>query len=134
MSTSLHQEITFNASKGQVFEAYINAEQHSAFTGAEAKITAQACERFSVHNGQIEGCNIEVVPGERIVQAWRAANWPEGNYSMVKLSFSEQEGKCLLTLDHTGCAEEAVGHLDGGWHKMYWQPLQAWLVNLGKVK
>jgi len=127
MSTSLHQEITFNAAKEEVFAAYVIADRHSAFTGAPAKITAQAGEPFSVHSGQIEGCNIEVVPGERIVQAWRAANWPEGNYSLVKLSFSEQDGQCLLTLDHTACAKEAVGHLDGGWYKMYWQPLRLWL-------
>ena len=92
-------------------------------------ITAEQGDRFSVHDNKIEGCNIEVIKDELIVQAWRPANWPNGNYSVVKLTFSEIKCNCVITLDQTGIPEGGVEHLDEGWNKMYWEPLKAWLID-----
>ena len=31
-----------------------------------------------------------------------------------------------VILDHSGFPDDAAEHLDGGWHKMYWEPLKAY--------
>ncbi|MDN3649182.1 SRPBCC family protein [Reinekea marina] len=127
MTTAFTQEVTFKASLSDVFDAYINPEKHAAFTNDGAKITPKAGEPFSVHGGKIEGRFIDIQPNALIVQAWRPANWPENTYSIVKLEFSEANGECTITLNHTGCPEGSAEHLNGGWHKMYWEPLASWL-------
>jgi hypothetical protein len=34
----------------------------------------------------------------------------------------------MLVLDHTGIPPGEFGHLDPGWKKMYWEPLQRFLA------
>jgi len=60
------------------------------------------------------------MPGNRLVQAWRAGNWGPGIYSIVKFEF-ERIG------DHTGFVQEHSEHLEQGWHNKYWQPLKKYL-------
>lgn len=127
MKTALHQEITFNAARHAVFNAYLNARSHTEFTGADCTIEPTEGSAFSAHSGKIVGRNIEIVPHRMIVQAWRPADWPQGVYSLVRLSFEDLGEKCKMTLDHWGCPVEAVDHLDVGWHKMYWEPMATWL-------
>lgn len=124
---SIHQEIVFPASPQRVFEALMNAEQHSAFTGGPAEISRDAGGAFSCHGGQIVGRTIEVIANERIVQAWRVGTWDDGVYSIVKLELRGEGGGTRLVLDHAGFPEGAGEHLEGGWHKMYWEPLRAYL-------
>jgi len=46
----------------------------------------------------------------------------------VKFDLSEADSKTVLRLEHTGFPEEAGNHLEGGWQKMYWDPLKAFLA------
>lgn len=61
------------------------------------------------------------------VQAWRAGNWEEGRYSLVRFEMKSKGGKTHLVFDHTGFPEDQCDHLAGGWHKMYWEPLAKYL-------
>jgi activator of HSP90 ATPase len=71
---------------------------------------------------------LELVPGQRIVQAWRAANWEEGVYTVVRIELNGDGKTTKLTLDQTGIPEGQGEHLEGGWHKMYWEPLRKYLA------
>ena len=84
MTKSIHQEVTIKASAKKVFDALTDAKQFSAFSGgAPAEIDATAGGSFSCFGGHIIGRNIELVPGKRVVQAWRPVKWVEGVYSIV---------------------------------------------------
>src|SRR5258707_9487103 len=85
MSAPIHQEIVFLASPKRVYDALLDARQFSQFSGgAPAEIDRKAGGSFSYFGGMISGRNIELKPNQRIVQAWRAGNWPEGVYSVVR--------------------------------------------------
>ena len=86
---------------------------------------------FNLYGGGVEGRNIELVENERIVQAWRGADWPAGHYSIVTFEFKPQDSGTVLVLNHTGFPGGAGDHLQAGWHKMYWEPLKAWLDSAG---
>ena len=73
--TFLHQEVEFNASSRRIYEILLDSKQFSALTGLPAEISAQAGGTFSMFGGRIVGRNIELVPNQRIVQAWRDAIW-----------------------------------------------------------
>lgn len=124
----IHQEVTFNAAPAKVYKAFIDAKQHAEFTGAPAEIDGKEGGRFSVYGGGVVGRNLELVANKRIVQAWRGADWPEGVYSVLRVELSESGGKTKLVLDHDAVPEDKQAHIDGGWAKMYWEPLKKFLA------
>ena len=126
--TFLHQEVEFNASSRRIYEILLDSKQFSALTGLPAEISAQAGGTFSMFGGRIVGRNIELVPNQRIVQAWRDAIWERGVYSLVKFELKEQGSKTMVVLDHTGFSEGDFGHLNPGWKSRYWDPLQRFLA------
>ncbi|WP_028392405.1 SRPBCC family protein [Bacillus cihuensis] len=129
MSHTIHQEVKFSATCDRVFEALTNAQQFSQVTGgAPTEIDAQAGGPFSLFGGMIQGRNIELVPGKRIVQAWRAANWEKGKYSVVKFELIENGTESVIVLEHTGYPEGQGDHLSNGWKENYWQPLEKYFT------
>jgi activator of HSP90 ATPase len=76
MTKTIHQEVVFNASTERIYEVLTDAKQFSEITGAPTEITTEAGGSFSCFGGMIFGRNIELLPGKRIVQAWRVANCP----------------------------------------------------------
>jgi activator of HSP90 ATPase len=129
MLATIHQEISFEASPAQIYDALISSEQFSKATGgAPTEISPEEGGTFSCFGGMILGRNIELVPKKRIVQAWRAANWEEGVYSIVKFDLKEQGSGSLLIFNHTGFPEGQGEHLASGWHASYWDPIKKLLA------
>lgn len=124
---TITQSITIGTSPAKVYKALTSADQFGEVTGAAAEISAEAGGAFSCFGGQIVGRHIELLPNERIVQAWRVKMWPEGLYSVVRFNISGSEETTTLELVHTGYPEDAADHLQPGWHKMYWAPLKKYL-------
>lgn len=120
----IQQEITFAASPAKVYEALMRSAGHAAFTGAPAEISNEEGGAFSAYGGKVHGRNIELVRNERIVQAWRAGSWPEGVFSIARYELKDEGGKTRLLFEQDGVPEDQVEHIDGGWHKMYWEPLK----------
>jgi uncharacterized protein YndB with AHSA1/START domain len=128
VTEAIHQEVTIKASAKKIFDALTDAKQFSAFSGrAPAEIDATAGGSFSCFGGHIVGRNIELVPGKRVVQAWRSAKWAEGVYSIVRFELHDESGSAKIVFDQAGFPEDAGPHLETGWTKMYWQPLKAYL-------
>lgn len=129
MSSTIHQEIIFKSSPNSVYEALTNANKFSEVTGgAPTEISHEAGGSFSCFGGMIVGRNIELVPNQRIVQAWRPANWEEGVYSLVKFELKEQGSETLLIFDHTGIPSGQAEHLEAGWHENYWKNIEKYLA------
>ena len=128
MSNHIHQEVDFKASPERIFAALTNAKQFSELTGgAPTEISPEAGGSFSCFGGMILGRNIELVPGQRVVQAWRVKTWEPGVYSIVKFELKAEGAGTRLVFDHTGFPEEHREHLAQGWHDNYWEPLKKYL-------
>lgn len=132
MPNAIHQDIEFQAPPQRIYAALLDAKQFSAFTGAPAEIDGQAGGAFSCFGGMITGRNVEVIPDKRIVQAWRVKIWPEGTYSIVSFALQPQGTGTRLAMTHDGFPDGMRAHLngempDGGWHRMYWEPLRKYL-------
>jgi len=127
MTGSIHQEVLFDASAAQTYEALTDAARFAAFTGAPAEISGEPGGAFSCFGGMISGRNIELIPGQRVVQAWRAGNWPPGTYSIVRFELQPQGEATRLVFDQAGHPAEQQAHLEDGWQKMYWEPLRKYL-------
>jgi len=126
--TYLHQEIDIKASRQRIYDALMDSKQFTAFSGAPAEINRGEGGTFSLFCGLILGRNIELVPKERIVQAWRPADWEPGVYTLVKFELKELGPQTRIVLDHTGFPEQNFRHLNSGWYVHYWEPLKRYLA------
>ena len=123
-SITIHQEIDFNASPQQLYEALLDSKQFSEFSGRAAEINREVGGAFSLFKGHIIGRNLELIPNQRIVQAWRVVTWPEGAYSIVTFELKPQGSGTHLVLDHIGFPEGLHDHLATGWEENYWSLLK----------
>jgi activator of HSP90 ATPase len=128
LRTYLHQEVDLKASPQRIYEVLLDSRQFAAFSGEPAQISSEAGGAFSMFGGKIVGRNVELVPGQRIVQAWRPASWDSGIYSIVKFDLKEQGSRTKVVLDHSGFPEGSFRSLDSGWHLRYWEPLKKFLA------
>jgi activator of HSP90 ATPase len=125
--TSIHYEIEFKAGPQRLYEALLDQKQFAAFTGLPATIDRTPGGSFSQFGGLIVGRNIEFVPNQRIVQAWRPTHWDSGIYSIVHFEFNPRSAETTMIFDHTGFPAGEYDHLDSGWQGHYWEPLRKFL-------
>jgi len=124
---TIQQTITIKSSPDKIYNALISAKEFAELTGAPAEIAADEGGAFSMFGGQITGRHLEFIPNKRIVQEWRAGPWPEGINSKVTFEIEGSADSSTITVEHSGFPDGAEDDLDGGWHKMYWEPLKAHL-------
>lgn len=138
---SIHQEVLLHATPARVYFALTNAEQFQKITVLSAAVTSGMVKTtmvaqispdvggpFVLFGGVISGRVIELVANERIVQAWRAADWGAGVYSIARFELRTDGAGTKLLLDHTGFPVGAAEHLAAGWHGNYWDPLKQLLT------
>ena len=126
MNTSdFTQTILFPVTPEQVYAALMTAEAHSRFTGSDAAIRDEVGADFSVFDGYAHGRNVELIPGQKIVQTWRAneENWPADHFSEVVFDLREHPDGAELTFIQTGVPEEYADAINQGWHEYYWEPM-----------
>lgn len=135
---AIHQELVFNASRKRVYEALTDPKQFDrvvqlsengkSLQDRATQISREVGGSFSLFGGYIVGRHIEMVPNERLVQAWRETSWPTGVYSIVKFELIEDGAGAKLIFDHTGFPGSGE-HLFTGWKADYWEPLKKFLAS-----
>ncbi|MCU1273434.1 MAG: Activator of 90 kDa heat shock protein ATPase [Bryobacterales bacterium] len=115
-------DVTLNAAPEEVFEVLMDSARHSQFTGAPAQIDRKTGGEFSLYGGQLTGNTLELKPHERIVQQWRAADWPDGHYSSVRFDLTPIDGgrQTQLSLTHRDVPAAHFEEINQGWRKYYW--------------
>ncbi len=128
MAKIIRQVVTFEASPHEVYEALMDSKKHSAFTGDQASISRQVGGSIQAGDGYVSGTNLELIPDQKIVQAWRGSDFPEGVISKATFSLKDVDGGARLTFTHSGVPDELFDSIKNGWVEFYWQPLAAWLA------
>src|SRR5215470_12405099 len=133
---SIHHEVSFKANRKRVYAALTDAPQFNKVVAlSEAartnmvpltkpgEISHNVGGAFAIFGGYVSGRHVELVPGERIVQAWRAGSWDPGIYSIARFELKEEGEGTKLIFDHTGFPIGLAQHLAYGWKTNYWEPL-----------
>jgi len=123
-ATRIHQEAVFKTTPDRIYTALTDAPTFSKMTGAPAEISPDPGGAFSLFGARVVGRNVELVPSQRLVQAWRSQGWAVGAWSIVNFEIKEQGPETRLILDHTGFPEASAESLRTGWHEHYWEPLK----------
>ena len=129
---SIHQQASIAADPAQVYGLLADAEALSALSGMRGQAGRSEGEEFSAFDGHVTGRQIELVPGRRVVQAWRFPVWNPGRYSIVRFTLEPEDCGTRLVIDQDGEPDEldALGchqswrdHLDANWPAFYLVPL-----------
>jgi uncharacterized protein YndB with AHSA1/START domain len=115
------------ASPAEVYQAWLDSIGHSEMTGGEAEMSDQVGAEVSAWDGYISGRNLELVPGERIVQSWRTSEFgDEHEDSVITIMLQEVGGGTLLTLEHSNVPDEQRSYEEDGWQSNYFEPMVAY--------
>jgi len=133
---AIHQEPVIKAGPKRVYEALTETAQFDKVIelsgvmksmqnlgNKPTQISREVGGAFTLFGGYVTGRHVELVPGQRIVQAWRAGSWDPGVYSIAKFELVEQGSGTKIVFDHTGFPKGAAEHLASGWKEHYWEPL-----------
>jgi activator of HSP90 ATPase len=123
---TLHQSVTLPASPHEVYEAFMDSKKHSEFTGAKAKINPKKGGKFSTFDDYATGENLELVPDTKIIQSWRASDWPKGHYSKATFELKPVKNGTQLEFTQTNIPEKAYDDIAHGWVDWYWEKLKAY--------
>jgi activator of HSP90 ATPase len=126
---TIRQTVTFKASPHVIFEMLMDSKKHSEFTGSKAKINREVGGSFSTWDGYSTGVNLKLVKDKRIVQNWRASDWPEGHYSVLTIELENVKGNTKLVLIQTDVPDDQYESISDGWKEFYWDKIKE---SLGK--
>jgi activator of HSP90 ATPase len=128
---SIHQVVTFSVPPARVYDTLLDPVKFSGVmkfsmvpAAPPAKIAHGAGGEFSLFGGYVSGRHIELVPGKRLVQAWRSGSWDAGHFSVARFELAGSAGGTTLTFDHTGFPKGQAQHLVDGWYANYWNPMK----------
>jgi activator of HSP90 ATPase len=120
---------SFAASAERLFDMYLDAHAHAAFTGQPVTIEPVAGSAFSAFGGVLSGKILHVEPERLIVQTWRSPHFPAAAIdSVLVLTFCNEPAGARIELVQVNVADEDFSGVCQGWEKHYWAPLREYLA------
>lgn len=115
------------ASPQEIYDAWLDSTAHSEMTGGEARMSDAIGAEVSALDGYITGRNLQLIPGELIVQSWRTKEFAdEHEDSVVTVTLEERADGALLTLMHSNVPDDQRSYEEGGWQQTYFEPMIAY--------
>lgn len=99
------------AAPEQVYELLTDGVKFGEVTGLPGEGGGGQGAAFSLFGGHVTGCQVELVPGRMISQAWRSTGWEPGVYSMVRFTLSPAGHGTRLAVHQDGVPEEMREHM-----------------------
>ena len=125
MNDSIKISEVFPVSAKRLYDAWLNSEEHSEFTGTKTIIRPIVGSKFYAGNDYISGSNITLQPYGRIVQTWRTKDFPAGAIeSRLEILFEKANGGARVTIIHTRIPAGQAKLYEKGWKKHYFKPMK----------
>lgn len=111
------------ATPGDIYATLMDGKRHGALSGQATKVSSRVGGKWSVGH-DLEGKNLRLVKDRRIVQTWRANNWPKTNQSKVTFELTRTAAGTRIKLTQTGVPSQFYREINTGWRTYYWAPLR----------
>jgi activator of HSP90 ATPase len=121
---TIRQTIELNVSPENFYAAFLSSKIHGKFTGSAAGISNKIGGAFEVYDGYATGKNLELIEGKKIIQSWRAADWPADIESTIEIKISTCTAGCRIRFTHKNVPFQFAAAIAGGWYEYYWNPLK----------
>lgn len=120
MCKTIHRKVRFKAAPKDIYSLLTESKKYGATTAHKAQIGRNVGDKFSTFDGQIQGINVDLVPGKRVVQAWRSVKFPKGIFSMATFLLSKTpRGGTELELIHRGVPKALIPEVEAGWRWIF---------------
>ena len=129
---TLQQKVRFRASPTEVYEMLMDSGKHRSLSGMPAKISKKVGGRFTAWGSHITGFNLALLPGRKIVQAWRATGWWPDHYSIAIFDIKKIRGGSRLEFTQIGIPPHRYSGHYRGWIEAYWTPMKE-ILEHGKI-
>lgn len=135
MCKTIKLKVKFRSEPQIVYALITDAKKLRSITGKATSIDSKVGGRFSCYGGDAIGINVDLLPGKRIVQAWRHKKFPEGIFSMATFNLAvTRDGGTELTLTHRGVPKELIPQISAEWRDLYWDKMKAYLANSARKR
>ena len=125
MCKTIKHKVRFRIPPKTVYDLLADSRKRTEVTGRRALISDKVGGKFSTDAGQVSGVNVDLVPGERLVQAWRREDFPEGIYSMAAITLAATpNGGTELVLTHRGVPKHLLDQIEDYWRLVCWAPMK----------
>jgi len=122
-------ETTLPAPPAAVYRAWLTGAEHARMTGGAATCRPTAGSRFTAWDGYIEGRNLELEPGRRILQSWRSSEFPEdAPDSRLEVLLRAEGGGTRLVLRHSEIPRGQGASYRKGWSEHYFEPMKQYFA------
>ncbi|MBI4547246.1 MAG: SRPBCC domain-containing protein [Ignavibacteriae bacterium] len=113
----------------EIYDALLDEEKHSAFTGARATCDRRVGGKFTAWDGYIFGTNMVLEHGHRIVQEWKTTEWPNGyGPSIIEFTFKPKVNGTEIRIVQTNVPASQAALYKQGWAEHYWTPLKKYFT------
>jgi len=119
---AIHLEKSFPTTPESIYKLLINGAKFGDVTEMPGKGGGTEGAFFSIFGDFVTGRQIELVPNERITQAWRMMDWAPGQYSIVRFTLVVEGAETKLIVDQVGHPEEFHEHIESNWEGFYFRP------------
>ncbi|MEO0896503.1 MAG: SRPBCC domain-containing protein [Bacteroidota bacterium] len=117
---------SFAVSPEKVFKAWLDSKAHTDMTGGLAECSDKEGNSFTAWDGYINGRNITLISGQKIIQSWRTVEFSEDDEdSLLVLTFEEEAGGCKLILHHSNIPSGQTTYKQG-WVDNYFLPMETY--------
>jgi uncharacterized protein YndB with AHSA1/START domain len=117
------------APKERLYAAWLDSDQHSAFTADSAAIEPYVGGTHSAFGGYATGQVLALEPNRRIVQSWRSSDFPaEAADSRLEVTFEDTSGGTMITLLHTGIPSGQSDRYRESWLNYYFERMKKYFA------
>ena len=124
MKNAFDLKVEFSVNPSTLYDAWLDSEEHSKMTGAEASCSNQEGGGFSAWDGYITGKNIKLNQNKQIIQKWRTSDFKNSDEdSELLIEIHETVEGCEMLLIHKNIP---MGQPDykQGWIDHYINPMK----------
>lgn len=113
-----------------VYAAWLDSDEHAGMTGDTARVSAVVGESFEAWGGYIQGRNLELEAGKRILQSWRTSEFEDSEPdSLLEVVFTPEGSNTRVTIRHSNLPPHGMQYQQG-WIDSYFTPMKEYFENL----
>jgi len=134
MSDTISVSAVLPVKRATLYNAWLDSKEHTAFTGAQARVDPKVGGKFSAWDGYITGKTLLLKRGQKIVQSWRTTDFPEGSPdSRLVILFDVTPTGTRIVLEHTDIPDGQGKSYRAGWKDYYFMPMKQYYKSIKKV-
>jgi uncharacterized protein YndB with AHSA1/START domain len=119
----IHVEAVFPGDPERIYELLTDGARFSMLVGRRGRGGSVEGAWFSLLGDRLEGRQIELVRFERVVQAWRFADWTPGVYSIVRFTLQPEPSGTRVVVYQDGYPADSQELLVRSWRSLYFEPM-----------